>query len=269
MYMLNSYAVGSYDPDAIAFFNATGITSVPDKDAINTYVVGLKTNSLWTPIKGLWIMAGGSLTTCKYNLKDPRDLDAAFRLTYGSTVTAGANGISATTANAVNGTADTHFVPSVQFANNGFSAGVINHTAPNLDNAPGGSFFGAAGAGSTNCPRFTRTNATTWICAAGGNSRSVTVSSLANQFLSISNTPSPTNTAQPYLNGSASGLTIATGTMTLPAFSLYILRHDISGTPNGTSVFTTKFAFIGLELTAGQQANLSTLSLALQTALGR
>ena len=86
-----------YDADAQAFITAAGITNTTQQGAINTLVVQLKANSLWTNMQAIYPYVGGTAASHKYNLKDPRDLDAAFRLEYrGSSVTHSANGITTT-----------------------------------------------------------------------------------------------------------------------------------------------------------------------------
>jgi hypothetical protein len=70
------------DSDAQAFLNAASITSVTQASAINTLVTDLKSANIWTKMKALYPMVGGTATTHKFNLKDPRDVDAAFRLVF-------------------------------------------------------------------------------------------------------------------------------------------------------------------------------------------
>lgn len=75
--------VPSTDPDAQAFIDVTGITGT-DATAINTLVVDLKSYSIWNKFYSIYPFVGGTATTCKYNLKDPQDTNAAFRLTFGN-----------------------------------------------------------------------------------------------------------------------------------------------------------------------------------------
>jgi len=72
----------SYDVDAQAFITATGITNNTQKSAVNQLVLDLKSYSIWTKMKAVYPFVGGTATTHKYNLKDPRDLDAAYRLVF-------------------------------------------------------------------------------------------------------------------------------------------------------------------------------------------
>lgn len=74
-------SVSSYDADAQAFITASGISGT-NATAINTLVLSLKSASLWTKLKAVYPMVGGNATAHKFNLKDPRDLDVAFRLTF-------------------------------------------------------------------------------------------------------------------------------------------------------------------------------------------
>jgi hypothetical protein len=81
--IINPYAFGvSYDPDAQAFFTASGLTGATNLTAINNLVVALKGFGIWTKMKAIYPMIGGTAALHKWNLKDPRDLNAAFRLTF-------------------------------------------------------------------------------------------------------------------------------------------------------------------------------------------
>lgn len=77
-------AAGGYDADAQAFFTAadpTGtILTTTMKDAVNTMVLSLKSNSLWSKFVALYPMVGGTADTHKFNLKNPLNTDAAYRL---------------------------------------------------------------------------------------------------------------------------------------------------------------------------------------------
>jgi hypothetical protein len=72
----------SLDPDAQAFITAAAITNPTQQTAINTLVVSLKANGIWSKMKALYPFVGGSAASHKYNLKDPRDLNAAYRLVF-------------------------------------------------------------------------------------------------------------------------------------------------------------------------------------------
>jgi hypothetical protein len=113
-----------FDPDAQAFITAAAITNPTQQNAINTLVISLKGYSIWTKFKAIYPIVGGTASSHKFNLKDPRDLDAAFRLTFAVGWTHSANGM--TPANAY---ADTKFNPLTQsLPRNSASLGVYNRT---------------------------------------------------------------------------------------------------------------------------------------------
>lgn len=104
-----------FDPDAIAFLGAAGLTDAATRYAINDLVTGLKLNGLWTKMNAIYPFAGSTATTQKWNLKDPQDTNAAFRLSFigGWTHTsAGA------TPNGTNGYANTFLTPSTTLSVN-------------------------------------------------------------------------------------------------------------------------------------------------------
>jgi hypothetical protein len=108
---------GSIDPDAQAFITAAGITNATQITAINRLVKNYKgigdinaSVDLWTGAKAIYPMVGGSASSHKFNLKDPRDLDAAFRIEFAGGVTHSAAGI---IGNGTNGYGDTKVIPSV------------------------------------------------------------------------------------------------------------------------------------------------------------
>jgi hypothetical protein len=70
------------DNDAQAFITAANITNATQKLAINTLVVNAKNNGWWNICRAIYPFVGGTANSHKYNLKDPRDLDAAFRVTF-------------------------------------------------------------------------------------------------------------------------------------------------------------------------------------------
>lgn len=107
--MITFFFAKGLDADAKAFLTAIGVSGGTIEYAIDKMVTDLKDAALWSKIYALYPFVGGTASTCKYNLKDPRDLDAANRLTFYNNPTIDADGVS------WNGTtqyADTHYLPS-------------------------------------------------------------------------------------------------------------------------------------------------------------
>jgi hypothetical protein len=106
----NTLAIPAFtDADAQAFITAASITNPTQQSAINTLVTDLKGYGVWTKMKALYPFVGGTASSHKFNLKDPRDLDAAFRLVFNGGWTHSSNGA---LPNGTNAFADTKFQPS-------------------------------------------------------------------------------------------------------------------------------------------------------------
>jgi hypothetical protein len=154
---INSVYIGStlvwsaFDADALAFITAAGITNDTQKTAINNLVLALKTASLWTKIAVYYPFVGGTATTHKYNLKDPRDLDAAYRALFYGGLTHNANGI---TGNGSDAYADTLFSEASTYDNIGFFSYSGVNAATNANN-----LFGENGINVLFNPRNASDNA--------------------------------------------------------------------------------------------------------------
>jgi hypothetical protein len=114
------------DPDAVAFLTAAGITDATITTAINTLVIQLKAIGVWTKLKAVYPFVGGTATTHKFNLKNPVDSDAAFRLAFAGGWTHTPNGIQG---NGANTFANTFYVPNTECnsQNNSIAAYIRNN----------------------------------------------------------------------------------------------------------------------------------------------
>lgn len=113
------------DADAQAFITAAGITDATQQSAINTLVTDLKGYGIWTKMKAIWPFVGGTSSAHKWNLKDPRDLDAAYRLVFSG---GGTHASTGWTPNGVNGYGDTKLNPSGLINANDISMSIYSRT---------------------------------------------------------------------------------------------------------------------------------------------
>lgn len=74
------------DIDAKNFIDAALIVDINHKKAINSLVIKLKSDNLWTKLQTIYPFVGGNAYSHKFNLKDPVDSDSSFRLTYSGTL---------------------------------------------------------------------------------------------------------------------------------------------------------------------------------------
>jgi hypothetical protein len=100
----------SFDADALSFITAAAITDDTQKTAINTLVTDLKTYNIWTKTKAIYPFVGGTAAQHRFNLKDPRTINAAFYLDFNGGWTHSSTGA---LPNGTNGFAYTYLVPSV------------------------------------------------------------------------------------------------------------------------------------------------------------
>lgn len=114
----------SLHPTVMAYINvmrqATGgnySMSFKEIDAVNNMVKAMVANGIWSKMKAVYPVIGGTAAAHKYNLVDPRDVNAAYRLTFTAGWTHDANQMKP---NGTSAYANTFFNPSVnQTVSNG------------------------------------------------------------------------------------------------------------------------------------------------------
>ena len=253
---------GGNDPDAQAYIDAldsAGYTvSGAEETAINTFVVDLKADGIWAKSKAIYPFIGGTAATHKFNLKDPRDLDAAFRLTFFGGWTHSATG---SLPNGTNGYADT-FIKKNTMAGNSVAFGAYirnNDTSIRAE-------MGVTDVGGWN------TLVSGVIYSAINNSNPQLVGSIATSVGFTHSTLTPASAFhEVYRNGSLfATCAAASGTGTVGnTHSYYIAAHNNYGSTQWYSNKELALAFFSDGIDATESANLYTAVQALQTALNR
>ena len=257
--IINPYIFGAagFDSDAQAFITAAAITDVTQQNAINTLVVDLKGYSIWTKMKAIYPIVGGVASSHKYNLKDPRDLDAAFRLAFTNAWTHSSTGM---TPNGTSAFADTNLSISGQMTASNASFGIYSRT----NDTTGLKVIGTYD--NTNISRM-------WINLTNGNIQiadtgviSYTANPSTGFFMSRRDA---TNFNESYKNGVSLGSVINNFSVFNRNFYLGAINN--SGTPNYYSNHQLAFAFLGgnSALTNTDAGNLYTAVQAYQTTLSR
>jgi hypothetical protein len=247
----------AYDTDAATFFSAAGISDTTQKSAVNQLVLDLKSASIWTKMLALYPFVGGTATTHKYNLKDPRDLDAAFRVVWAGGVTHSSDGV---TGNGSNGYGDTKLTPSVSQSLNDAHLSIYNRT-----NAVSNYDIGARSATPTTFAQIGFTTNGVWYTINQGNEPTTTIARYDGLFIA-SRTAS--NIIRGFQNSTRlSNLTNASSA--LPTSPHFLLARSISGSAAGYSSHNLAFASIGAGLSDAEAGNFYTAVMAFQTTLGR
>src|SRR4030095_3507396 len=79
---------GPTDTTALGkFVKATGITDQLVKASLDSLITNARNHNWWSLCKAIYPVVGGTPESCKFNLKDPRDDDAAYRVTWHGNVT--------------------------------------------------------------------------------------------------------------------------------------------------------------------------------------
>lgn len=250
---------GAFDSDAQAFLSAAGITDATQQAAINTLVVDLKADGLWSKMKAIYPFVGGTASTHKYNLKDPRDLDAAFRLVFNGGWTHSSTGA---TPNGTNGYADTKLSPSSVLAQNSTHASFYSRTNISTANQID---FGASAA-LTKCYAYLNDGGLTYFRInhfTTESSTSVGGSSQKNYIFNRTNS----TTESVFLNSTKTSFTKASNG--IPNVNMYLGATNNQGS---AALFASKqcaMFTIGDGLTDTEAANFYTAVQAYQTALSR
>ena len=252
------------DPDAQAFLTAAGITDATITAAIDTLVLDLKGYGLWTKMKAIYPFVGGTATTHKYNLKDPQDTNAAFRLVFAGGWTHSANGAQP---NGTNAYADTFLIPSIVLSQNNTHLSYYSRTNSLTNSAEIG--FVAAGndrllmniyfSGSYNSDQYNLLTG-----------RVSTPNTNTIGFYNANRTSASSHKA--YKNGNQVGSTNtgSSGSILIINGKIYLSAdNNTSGIASNFSNKQCAFSSIGDGLTDTEAANYYTAVQLFQTTLGR
>jgi len=133
------------DVDSDAFLTAAGIIDPIQYWAIIKLTRDFKRNGLWSKMKAIYPFVGGTATTHKWNLKDPRDINGAYRLSFVGGWTHSSTGADP---NGINSHADTFIVPSLVLGLN--NAHISAYTRENVTAPPFSSTAMIEVGGTTN-----------------------------------------------------------------------------------------------------------------------
>ena len=243
------------DPDAQAFITAANITDQVEANAVNNLVIGMKADGIWTKMKAIYPIVGGSASSHAVNLKTP----GTFNLTFASGVTHSANGM---VGNGSSGYADTNFTPSTNgMLLNSAHLSFYSRTDLNTYQVEMGNWDG--------------TSSTLLLIRQAGNGsvRMNNGSGLVNfantnaQGFYLSNRTA-SNVIKAFKNGT-SQVTSTLASNSLPTNKIALLSFNNTGLIDYYSTKQCAFSSIGDGLTDTEAANFYTTVQAYQTALSR
>jgi len=260
--IINPYIFVSFDPDAQAFFTATGITNPTQMNAVNQLVLSLKSNSLWTKFIALYPYVGGTATTHKFNLKNPLDTNAAFRIVWNGGVTHNSNGI---IGNGTNGYGETYIQPSTNLILNSTHISFWSKTNSQNATAEMGIQDTSLNAGL----RVITRNASNQTQYQVNDNASTIVSSVTDSsgFYCASRTAS--NSRKLYKNGTAIQTATTASTTRTTATIPVLGQKNFNNTMMSYLAKTFSFASVGEGLNDNEALNFYNIVNTYNTALGR
>jgi len=252
-----NYLPSNYDVNAQAFINASGVTDITTIYAVNDLVISMKADGTWDKMKAIYPFVGGTATTHKFNLKDPRDLDAAFRLVFSGGWTHSSNGA---LPNGTNGYANTFLNPSTSLALGSHSFGMYSRTSDIVGNK----VYGVL----TLTTNFLQHNVSAGNFISGGVTQLLSYTPSPTTGLMLATRTSPTS-LKAFRNNVSLGSNTTTATTIANAPFYFGARNESNTTQVFFNSYQHAFAFLGDGLTDTEASNLYTRVQAFQTTLNR
>ena len=250
-----------YDNDAMRFVLVAGIQNSIQILAINRLVLQLKRANIWTKMRAVYPFVGGTESSHKFNLKDPRDLDAAARLQFFGTWSHSSSGA---LPNGVNAYANTFLIPSTALRINDSHLSFYSRSNVGAINGCAiGSYNSTFTSANQILIRFADNN----FYAAIDNSGFVTLPNNNTTGYYIANRTSSTD-FRAYRNNLLMGFN-SSPSVTLNDSSIFIGARSDRGIPVLYDNKQCAFASIGFGLTDVDVANLYNIVQRFQTILGR
>jgi hypothetical protein len=252
------YAQACADTDANAFLVAAGITDPIITSAICTLVTSMKADGTWAKMNAIYPMVGGTATTHKFNLKNPADTNAAFRLSFVGGWTHSANGA---LPNGTNAYADTFFRPSTDAIQNSHHLSYYSRSNINLNQVD----IGSQRTLTQNLIQIRASNITYYVI--NQSSPYALVADLDSRGFYVAN-----RTAVNVVNGWKNGLKVANATTVTngrPNTTTFIGAYNLNGSPTLYSSKQCAFSTIGSGLTDAEALALYNSIQAFQTTLNR
>jgi hypothetical protein len=262
------YYNSAYSNESNTYLYSTQITGTTQVSAINTLINGLKANNLWTKMKAVYpfvtdkTLQADMAAQMKFNLVNPQDTDAAFRLAFSGGWTYSTNGAQP---NGTNGYADTK-LPASLFATNNAHLSFYSRTNNNITTS--------REIGVNNTSSFNPEYSILMKDVGGGGGilgdfNNIILTTVTNSdYYSVVSRLSATDFSF-YKNGVFQASNTTNNTITATTLSIYIGASNFGGTPARYSSRQAALATIGDGLTSAEITILNQLIQQFQTTLSR
>ncbi|MCC9072443.1 hypothetical protein LNQ49_12705 [Flavobacterium sp. F-65] len=233
------------------YISASGISALEDISSTEQIIYQLINKGLWNKIQAGYLFKGTTADNHKYNIKNPVDSDAAFRLVFFGSGVYSSLGYQLNGSNAY---ADTKFVPSVHQStvNNGLTIVCgTNNAPPTIDTVEIGSWVSSSQESAIFVKRnlgapYQRGGSANWtLLYEAGVDQSRGIYSISRQSTAVTSV-------------FVTGRNVATGNSggRLPNIPIFIGTLNINNAPFGISNQRIQLSFIHQGLTDGEMIQL-------------
>jgi hypothetical protein len=255
------------DSDANAYISASTLTNNSDLESTQLLVKGLKDNFLWNKIQAGYLFKGNTANNQKYNIKNPLDTNAAFRLIFNGIGTHSSSGY---TSNATTGYANTNFIPSTNqnLNSNGLTLVVgTNNITASGDVIEFGSFNGASKASYLAVKRYNTNFLKDLTLNSQGTTQSATQSNVNESRGIFTGSKTSLNIVKLIRNN----IILGTGTSggTLPTLPIWIGALNLNNSIYGASNQRIQIALIHEGLSDAEVTTLHSIIDISETIAGR
>ena len=258
------WSYSAFDPDAQLFITNAAITEPVQQSAVNNLVIDLKNYGVWSKMKALYPFVGGTAAQHKFNLKNPLDTDAAFRLVFNGGWTHSSTG---STPNGVNGFANTFFKVSNWTTKDNCHMSYYSRTNVNGPQVEIG-LYDVASCNNSLAVRYNDSFQSLLNLAGNSGWLLVANTNSSGQFMANRNA---VNTLNSWKNGVKQGQVASTSFTTVfnPTLNYTLGAYNDAGTPAAYSAKQAAFASFGDGLTDTEAANYYTAVQNFQVSLSR
>ena len=264
---VNPVSVTITDADVLAFISAATITNTTQQNAINQLVLDLKSANIWTKMKAIYPFVGGTAAQHRFNLKDPRTVNAAFYLDFLGAAAHSSNGY---LLSGVTAYSDTKLNTKNVLTPNNLSIGFYTNT--NKATGTNRNAYGNADNGSyiPITQFYLRTPTNQLISDLGNyNYGRVSGTNITTSGMYI-NTRTASNSMKVFKNGSLFGSSTQNNpTNTLPNCNLPIGAFSLNGAMSGFEDINYQFFYVSDGLIDAEATALYNAVQTCQTTLGR
>ncbi len=251
----------SFDSDAQSFMTSASITDSTQQAAVNYLVTDLKSNNLWSKMKAVYPMVGGTASSHSYNLKNP----AQFQITWSGGITHSSNGV---LPNGTNGFGNTNFNPSLNLTTSSAHQSFYFRTNRPISK---NSEYGCSGSGSSKFALYPYTWNTGWISDIFDSTTSRIISSAGNSTGYVIGTRSSSSSHKLFRNNTQIASTSNSTTGNMPNAN-YILFSSVNESNVINGYYDDNqiaFGSLGDGLTDAESSTLYTIIQNYQTILSR